>query len=92
MYPIFKKEQDINAFVLVHLPSKREIFQRTGQIAVSPNGVYTGDQPVKFGQEIGERMENFVQNAEMAESLVNTPQNTSEKGTARQTVKASENE
>lgn len=92
MYPIYKPEQDVNKFVLVNLPSKREIFQRTGQIAVSPNGVYTGDQPVKYGQEIGERMENFVHNAEMAMSIVNTPQNTSEKDTARQTVEASENE
>lgn len=92
MYPLFKTEQDVNKFVLVQLPSKKEIFQRTGQVAVNPNGVYTGDQPVKYGQEIGERMENFVHNAEMAASLVNTPQNTAEKGTARQTVKEQENE
>lgn len=92
MFPLFEGMKNPNEFVSVLLPSKREIFGRTGQVAVTPNGVYTGDQPVKMGQDIGQRMEDFVQNAEMAASLVNTPQDTSEKDTARQTVKASENE
>ncbi len=91
MYPIFKEGQDVNAFVLVQLPSKKEIFQRTGQIAVNPNGVYTGDQPVKFGQSIGERMENFIHNAEVAQTLVDTPQDTSDKDTASKVVNEAEN-
>lgn len=92
MYPVFKTEQNVNKFVLVQLPSKREIFQRTGQVAVNPNGVYTGDQSVKYGQEIGERMDNFVRNAEMAASLVNTAIDTSDKESAGKVVKQNENE
>lgn len=92
MFPLFEGMKNPNEFVFVQLPTKREIFGRTGQVAVTPNGVYTGDQPVKMGQDIGQRMEDFIQNAEIAATLVNTPQDTAEKDTAHQTVKQHENE
>lgn len=39
-----------NRFVKVVLPTKAQIFARTGQVAVSPSGSYSGDDPARFGK------------------------------------------
>lgn len=45
-YPI--DEMFTNKFVAVTLPTKKQIFARTGQRAVNPSGMYTGDDAVHF--------------------------------------------
>lgn len=62
------EKMNINKFVDVQLPSKAQIFSRTGQRAVSPAGMYTGDNDVKFGMKPTEQAAAFVEAAESAES------------------------
>lgn len=54
---------DINHFVDTHLPSKSQIFSRTGQRAVS-SGMYSGDEESRFGYKPTEQAEKFAQAAE----------------------------
>lgn len=67
-----KDEMHINKFVDVALPTKAQIFARTGQRAVSPSGNYSGDDPVHFHPTKTESMENF------ATSVENLPSESSE--------------
>lgn len=51
---------DINNFVDVQLPTKGQIFSRTGQHAVSPSGSYTKDDPAVFGRTTTESAADFL--------------------------------
>lgn len=51
---------DINKFVDVELPTKAQIFARTGQHAVSPSGSYTGDDPAIIGRSKTESANQFL--------------------------------
>lgn len=53
-------KMDVNKFVDVPLPTKAQIFARTGQRAVTPNGVYTKDDPARFGHTQTEQMNDFT--------------------------------
>lgn len=55
----------VNKFVYVELPTKAQIFSRTGQRAVSPNGEFTKDEPAVFGKSNTQSMAEFVAAAEM---------------------------
>lgn len=55
---------DINNFVEVQLPTKGQIFARTGQHAVSPSGSYTGDDPVIIGRTPTESANAFLKDVE----------------------------
>lgn len=54
----------INKFTYTELPSKAQIFSRTGQRSVNPSGSYSGDESVKFGQSKTAQAAEFVQAAE----------------------------
>ena len=41
-------EMFTNRFVDVQLPTKKQIFARTGQKAVNPSGLYSGEDAVQF--------------------------------------------
>lgn len=56
-----------NKFAEVTLPTKRQIFARTGQRAVSPAGEYTHDDPARFGKTPTESANEFVSSAEAYE-------------------------
>lgn len=58
------EKMNINKFVDTQLPTKGQIFSRTGQRAVSPAGSYSGDEPVRFGMKPTEQAEAFTQQAE----------------------------
>ena len=59
-----------NKFIEVHLPTKAQIFARTGQHAVS-GGSYSGeDNPVRFGSSKTESAEAFARAAEAFEPQV----------------------
>lgn len=69
MLPCFKK-MNINAFVEAKLPTKQQIFARTGGKSVTPSGSYTGDDEAKIARCPTEQAENFVRVAEsMKEDL-----------------------
>lgn len=53
-----------NKFVHCEVPTKREIFARTGQRAVSPNGVFTGDEPANMSKTATQSAMEFVKSAE----------------------------
>lgn len=57
-----------NKFVHCEVPTKREIFARTGGAAVNPSGIYTGDDPVHMSKmptesamEFSLAAENYVE-------------------------------
>lgn len=50
MYYIPNKKMDVNHFVEVFVPSKGQIFARTGKVAVSPAGSYSGENVARFGK------------------------------------------
>lgn len=54
----------INKFTYTQLPSKAQIFSRTGQRSVNPSGSYSGDVSVKFGQSKTAQVAEFIQAAE----------------------------
>lgn len=54
----------INKFTYTELPSKAQIFSRTGQRSVNPSGSYSGDESVKFGQSKTAQVAEFAQAAE----------------------------
>lgn len=49
-----------NRFTLVMLPTKREIFSRTGQRAVTPNGVFTGESSASLDKSTTQSAMEFV--------------------------------
>lgn len=57
----------VNKFTDVKLPTKAQIFARTGQRAVTPNGVFTKDDPASFGKTPTESANEFVAAAESFE-------------------------
>lgn len=59
----------INKFVYVELPTKSQIFSRTGQRAVSPSGAYTKDESVNLGMSPTQEAESFARAAESYESI-----------------------
>lgn len=67
MFYIPSKKMDVNRFVEVLVPTKRQIFARTGQVAVSPSGSYSKDDPVKIGMSPTESADDFVRAAESFE-------------------------
>lgn len=56
-----------NKFVFVQLPTKAQIFSRTGQRAVSPSGAYTGDDPARIGKTPTMSAAEFLKDAEAYE-------------------------
>lgn len=58
----------VNKFVYVELPTKAQIFSRTGQRAVSPSGSYTKDESANFGLNQTQQAESFAKAAESYES------------------------
>lgn len=56
-----------NKFVYVELPTKAQIFARTGQRAVSPSGAYTGDESAVIGLNTTQQAERFASAAEAYE-------------------------
>ena len=56
-----------NKFVHIEVPTKRQIFARTGQTAVSPAGSYTGDDPARIGKKPTESAQEFISTAEKYE-------------------------
>lgn len=61
-----------NRFVYVQLPSKKQIFARTGERAVSPSGSYTGDESANFGKTPTQSAEEFARTAERSYSAPET--------------------
>lgn len=57
-----------NKFVEVELPNKKQIFARTGQVAVNPAGMYSHDEPCRFRSTPTESAAAFVSAAEAYES------------------------
>jgi len=53
-----------NHFTETMLPTKAQIFDRTGQRAVAPNGAYSGDDAVRIGSSSTEKAEAFARTAE----------------------------
>lgn len=56
-----------NRFVKVTLPTKAQVFARTGQVAVSPSGSYSGDDSVRFGKTPTMSAEELMEAAESYE-------------------------
>lgn len=56
-----------NRFVAVELPTKSQIFSRTGKTAVSPAGCFSGEDPCRFGMSTTEAADAFAQAAESYE-------------------------
>ena len=67
MLPLPNDKFWTNKFVKTMLPTKRQIFSRTGQTAVTPNGVYTKDESVHLGRTQTESMNEFVKMVESIE-------------------------
>lgn len=57
----------INKFVYVEVPTKAQIFSRTGQRAVAPGGAYTKDDPANFGLSPTQEANQFAKDAESYE-------------------------
>lgn len=60
-------KMNINKFVDTQLPTKGQIFDRTGKRAVAPAGVFTHDDSVLIGRSNTESAERFVRAAEAYE-------------------------
>lgn len=67
MIPLVKDEMFTNKFVSTKLPTKKQIFARTGERAVNPAGSYSGDDPVKRPLTKTESAEAFARSAEAYE-------------------------
>lgn len=67
MYYIPKKKMDVNHFVKVLVPSKGQIFARTGKIAVSPAGSYSGEDAARFGKTPTQSAMEFAKAADVYE-------------------------
>lgn len=57
----------VNAFIHCEVPTKAQIFARTGQRAVAPNGLYTQDKAYQFGKTPTMSASEFVKDAESYE-------------------------
>lgn len=57
----------INKFVYVEVPTKSQIFSRTGQRAIAPGGVYTKDDSANFGLSPTQEANQFAKDAESFE-------------------------
>lgn len=64
MLPLIDEKMFPNRFTETKLPTKAQIFARTGQRAVSPAGSYTGDDAVKIHSTQTESAEEFARAAE----------------------------
>lgn len=62
MIPLVSKDMDINKFVDVKLPNKRQIFARVG--GFSSGEMYSGDTPIRPGMKPTEQADAFVNAAE----------------------------
>ena len=58
----------INAFVYCEVPTKAQIFARTGQRAVSANGAYTQDKSYQFGKTPTQSATEFIKDVESFET------------------------
>lgn len=58
----------VNKFVYAEVPTKSQIFSRTGQRAVSPSGSYTKDDPAEFGKTPTQSADQFANDAEKYET------------------------
>lgn len=56
-----------NRFVKVMLPTKAQIFARTGEVAVQPSGSYSHDDPARFGKTPTMSAEELMEVAESFE-------------------------
>lgn len=72
MYFLPTDKMHPNKFVEVELPTKSQIFSRTGQHAVNPGGSFSGDDPVKFRNTPTASAASFVKSAESYEAPENT--------------------
>lgn len=61
-------EMLVNKFVEVRLPSKKQLFARTGQHAVAPGGSYTGDDAVHFKDTPTSGLNRLLNDAEAFET------------------------
>ena len=59
----------VNKFVYVDVPTKAQIFSRTGQRAVAPSGEYTKDEVANFGKTPTQSADEFAHAAEMIEPV-----------------------
>lgn len=64
MLPLLDEKMFPNRFVETQLPTKAQIFARTGQRAVSPAGQYSGDDEVKRHSTPTESADEFARSAE----------------------------
>lgn len=62
MIPLPSKEMDVNKFVDVSLPSKRQIFARVG--GFSSGEMYSGDMVVRPGMKPTEQADALINAAE----------------------------
>ena len=60
-------EMFVNAFVHCEVPTKAQIFARTGQRAVAPNGLYTQDKSYQVGKTPTQSANEFAREAESIE-------------------------
>ena len=67
MLPLLNEKFFTNRFVETQLPTKAQIFARTGQRAVNPAGMYTGDEGVRYSRSKTESASQFVSEAESYE-------------------------
>lgn len=67
MYYIPKKKMDVNHFVEVIVPTKAQIFARTGQKSVSPAGSYSGEDAARFGKTTTQSAMEFAKAADAYE-------------------------
>lgn len=58
----------INKFVYCDVPTKAQIFARTGQRAVSASGAYTQDKSYQFGKTPTQSATEFLRDVETYES------------------------
>lgn len=56
-----------NKFIFAQLPTKAQIFSRTGQRAVSPSGMFTKDDSADFGKTPTMSAAEFLKDAEAYE-------------------------
>lgn len=68
MLSFFDDALFVNKFVPVQLPTKRQIFARTGQRAVAPGGSYTGDEAVHFKDSPTSGLNRLLNDAEAFET------------------------
>lgn len=68
----------VNKFVYCEVPTKAQIFARTGQRAVSAAGAYTQDKSYQFGKSPTQSANEFLKDAESYEVPSSEPEPKSE--------------